>query len=149
MNESYINDIKNATGITVWAKSKWLNAVYVQGTQSNIEALENLSFVTGIEWMDKDLNFPQPSPTPNKFAVEENRIIYDYGIAANQIEMIKGDFLHQQDFTGDGIIIAVMDSGFHFSTNPAFSHIVNNNKLLGTYDFSAGLQMLQVRGPME
>jgi subtilisin family serine protease len=139
---AYINQVKNATGITVFAKSKWMNCVYVQGTQGNIENLLNLSFVTSVEWMDKDLNtFPVPDGkgTPNdKFDLENlnSRIVYNYGDAANQIEMIKGDFLHEQDFTGEGMIIAVLDSGFpNVQTNPAFSHIINENRLLGTFDF--------------
>jgi len=139
---NYINQIKSASGITVFAKSKWMNCVYVQGTQGNIEDLLNLSFVTSVEWMDKDLNnFPVPDTggTPNdKFDLENlnTRIVYNYGDAANQIEMIKGDFLHEQDFTGEGMIIAVLDSGFpNVETNPAFTHIIDENRLLGTFDF--------------
>jgi len=140
VNEAYITQIKNASGITVFAKSKWMNCVYVQGSQANIEALTNLSFVTSIEWADKDLNFPTPSNGKNNETTEvvpsNGRIVYDYGQAANQIEMIRGDFLHEEDFTGAGMIIAVMDSGFpDFATNPGFAHIINENRLLGTYDF--------------
>ncbi len=142
VTEAYIAQVKNATGITVFAKSKWMNCVYVQGSQGNIENLLNLGFVSTVEWMDKDLNtFPVPDTQGNgddKFAMENvnNRIIYDYGAAANQIEMLKGDFLHEEDFTGEGMIIAVLDSGFpNVANNPAFSHIVDDNRLLGTFDF--------------
>lgn len=137
---SYIDQIKNASGITYFAKSKWMNCVYVQGQQSDIEALLDLSFVIDIEWADKDLNtFPAHEGNPgDKFAVEnmQQRIEYDYGAAANQIEMIAGDYLHEQDFTGEGMIVAVMDSGFpDFQTNPGFAHVMANNRLLGTFDF--------------
>jgi len=141
VNEAYIIQVKNATGISVFAKSKWMNCVYVQGTQTNIENLLNLSFVSSVEWADKDLNtFPTPDDytSEDKFAIENvnNRIVYNYGAAANQIEMIKGDFLHQENFTGEGMIVAVLDSGFpDVNTNPAFSHIVNEGRLLGTFDF--------------
>jgi hypothetical protein len=139
VTESYITQIKNASGITYWAKSKWMNCVYVQGTIPDIEALLNLSFVVDIEWADKDLNFPNPIGTASdKFAVENqnSRIDYNYGAAANQIEMIEGDYLHELDFTGEGMVIGVTDSGFpSFVSNPAFSHVVNNNRLLGTFDF--------------
>ncbi len=139
VTESYITQIKNAAGITYWAKSKWMNCVYVQGTMPDIEALLNLSFVTDIEWADKDLNFPNPIGTASdKFAVENqnSRIEYNYGAAANQIEMIEGDYLHELNFTGEDMTIAVMDSGFpNFANNPAFSHVISNNRLLGTFDF--------------
>jgi serine protease AprX len=139
VNESYISTIKSQPGITVYSTSKWLNAVYVSGTQAEVEDLLNLSFVSAVEFMDPDLNlFPVPFPTPDKFALENesSRIVYNYGAAANQIQMLAGDFLHEQDFTGDGMIIAVLDSGFpNVTTNPAFAEMISENRLLGTFDF--------------
>ena len=140
VNETYITTIKDTPGITVWAKSKWMNCIYVQGTMADIEALNDLSFVVGLEYADKDLNWPNPVPVTDKFAIEQQqeRIEYDYGAAANQIEMISGDFIHRQDFTGEGMIVAVMDSGFpNFENNPGYAHVMANNRLLGTYDFYA------------
>ena len=139
VTEAYIQEVKNSPGITYWAKSKWMNCVYVQGTVNDLEALLDLPYVVGIEYADKDLNFPNPQPVPDKFKVladPQSRVEYNYGAAANQIEMISGDYLHQQEFTGEGMIIAVMDSGFpNFASNPGFAHIVDNGRLLGTFDF--------------
>jgi hypothetical protein len=51
--------------------------------------------------------------------------------------MIAIDYVHEQDFTGDGMIVAVLDSGFpNVVNNPAFSNIVSDGRLLGTYDFA-------------
>jgi subtilisin family serine protease len=139
VTESYITTLKSQPGITVHSKSKWMNAAYVSGSQSQIQNLLNLAFVTVIEFMDPNLNlFPEPHPTPDKFELEnmQGRIIYDYGAAANQIEMLGGDFLHEQDFSGEGMIIAVLDSGFpNVVGNPAFSDMISENRLLGTFDF--------------
>lgn len=64
------------------------------------------------------------------------RIVFDYGVTANQVQMIGADFLHQEDLTGDGMVIAVLDSGFpNVESIPAFAHLVNSGRLLGTYDF--------------
>ncbi len=38
--------------------------------------------------------------------------VFNYGNSANQIQMLNGHLLHQQDYTGSGKIIAVMDGGF-------------------------------------
>ncbi|MDC7993986.1 S8 family serine peptidase [Altibacter sp. HG106] len=138
VNEDYIAQVKAANGIAVLAKSKWMNCVYVQGTQANIEDLLNLSFVTEVEYADKDLNFmPGPRNPSEKFEEEHpSRIVYDYGAATNQITMLNGDFLHEQDLTGDGMIVAVLDSGFpNIASIPAFSEVVSEGRLLGTYDF--------------
>ncbi len=139
VNESYITQIKNATGINVYSKSKWMNCVYVRGSQSNIEDLLDLSFVTSVEFADKSLNFlPEINRTVDKFEIENSssRIEYNYGAAANQIEMLKGEYLHEQDFTGEGMIVGVLDAGFpSVNTNPGFANMVNDGRLLGTYDF--------------
>jgi serine protease AprX len=126
----------------VYAKSKWMNAVYVRGAQGDIQDLVSENYVSSVEFMDKSLNFGPGTgtrTTPDKFAIEnqQSRITYNYGAAANQTTMLKVDYLHEQDFTGDGIVVAVLDSGFpNVINNPAFSHIVSDGRLLGTYDFA-------------
>jgi len=140
VNEDYITQIKDATGITVYSKSKWMNCVYVKGTQANIENLYDLSFVVDVEYADKSLNLFPGVPIEDKFAIENetNRIVYDYGAAANQIEMLAGDFLHELDYAGEDMIIAVLDAGFPtVNSNPGFASMVSEGRLLGTYDFQA------------
>ena len=52
--------------------------------------------------------------------------------------MLKADYLHEQDFTGDGMIVAVLDAGFpSVITNPGFAEIISEGRLLGTYDFES------------
>lgn len=137
VNENYITQIKAQTGITVFAKSKWMNCVYVRGTQSNIENLLNLPFVTGVEYADKTLNFASGNnPVEDKFAFENINRNFNYGFAANQIEMIAGDYLHDEGFTGSGITIAVLDSGFPgVDTQGGFAYVRDDGRILGTYDF--------------
>jgi len=116
-----------------------MNAVYVRGSVSNINDLLNKEFVTEVEFADKDLNFRKPKGhTPDKFKIEnqQSRIEYNYGDAANQTEMLSVDFLHENDFTGEGMIIAFMDGGYpNVMNNPAFEDLRNEGRLLGTYDF--------------
>ena len=140
VNETYITTLKGIPGITVFAKSKWMNCVYVRGNLQDLDALEALDFVTHLEYADKSLNLvPIPgSSTKDKLSFENkaNSIVYDYGAATNQVEMIAANYLHQQDFTGEGIDIAVLDSGFPgVLTNPAFDSILDQGRLLGTYNF--------------
>jgi serine protease AprX len=140
INENYVTQIKNASGITVLSKSKWMNCVYLIGSQSNIEALLDLPFVTNVEYADTSLNLFPGAPIENKFALEEanQRINYNYGSAANQIEMLSGDYLHELDYTGEGMIVAVLDAGFpSIDTNPGFQKMRDENRILGTYDFEA------------
>lgn len=140
VNEAYITAIKDISGITVFAKSKWMNCVYVRADLQSLEALEGLDFVSHVEFANKSLNLAPiiGGPIEDKFLIENqtNSIVYDYGAATNQVEMIAANFLHQQDFTGTGVDIAVLDSGFPgVLTNPAFETILDQGRLLGTYNF--------------
>ncbi|WP_435412222.1 S8 family serine peptidase [Psychroserpens mesophilus] len=137
VNENYITQIKNQTGITVMAKSKWFNAVYVIGLELDIIALEALDFVEYIDFADKSLNADsRVAMFSNKFEIEETLVDFTYGSSQNQIEMIGVDHLHFSDYTGEGIIIAVLDSGFpNVNTMAAFQRLRDNGDLLGGYDF--------------
>ncbi|TBN04896.1 T9SS type A sorting domain-containing protein [Hyunsoonleella flava] len=136
VNENYITQIKSATGISVLAKSKWFNAVHVRGNQADIEALGNLSFVSNIDFANDNLNSDKSfkSKTINK--LEGALTNFNYGNAANQIEMFNGNELHMLNYTASGITIAVLDSGFpNVNTIAAFQRMRDDGHLLGAYDF--------------
>jgi hypothetical protein len=66
----------------------------------------------------------------------ETLVNFNYGTSANQIQMLNGHLLHQQNYTGQGKIIAVMDGGFPgVDTAAPFARLRNNNKILGGYDY--------------
>ena len=140
LNESQKAAIEAANGITVYAKSKWMNAVYVRGTETNVNNLLNLDFVVDVEFMDRSLNrsFPN-SGISDKFEIEnQERVIYNYGDATNQTEMLNVDYLHENNYTGEDILVAFMDNGFPgVLTNPAYANLRNEGRLLGYYDFVA------------
>lgn len=140
LNETQKATIQSTSGITVLAKSKWLNAVYVRGTESNINNLLNLPFVIDVEFADKSLNRPVGGKqfTNDKFEIENNqsRPVYNYGSATNQTEMINVNYLHENDYTGQDIIVAFMDNGYPgVLTNPAYATLRSEGRLLGYYDF--------------
>jgi serine protease AprX len=138
---AYYSQVKNATGITVLAKSKWLNAIHVQGTPVDINNLKSFSFVAEIEFANNGLNAKgkttqRSSNTKHKNKFTEVSANFNYGDAENQITMLKGDYLHQEGFTGTGMHIAVIDAGFpNVNTLAAFKRLRDNNQILGGYDF--------------
>ncbi|WP_308992047.1 S8 family serine peptidase [Mariniflexile litorale] len=137
VNETYISQLKGATGISVFAKSKWFNAVHVRGTETNINnLLINFSFVDHIEFADKSLNVLKKVKHKQQSKFTETLISYNYGSAANQVQMIKGDQLHLLNYTGTGMTMAVIDAGFpNVNTMSGFQRLRNANNILGTYDF--------------
>ena len=132
VDEGFITQIKAQTGITVVAKSKWLNVVHVLGTETDINALTALTFVDHIEFADDNLN-ARSSQNQNKFDIENSQTVFNYGSAANQIEMFNGDDLHLADFTGTGMTVAVLDAGFpNVQTMSGFNRLNTNNGILGS-----------------
>jgi len=139
----YIDQITAANGITVMAKSKWLNCLHIRGTVDDINALTTFSFVEKVRFANASLNIGGRLSAYNK----KNRIkkvnknldvqtTFNYGNSNNQIQMLNGNLLHQQNYTGAGKIIAVIDAGFPgVDVLPAFQRLRDNNLILGGYDF--------------
>ena len=136
VDETYITLLKNATGITVLAKSKWFNAVHVQGIKADIDNLLAESFVDHIEFADRNLNASRSVVVKDKFEIENKQTNLEYGNALNQVEMINVDDLHMLGYTGEGIIIAALDAGFgRVNTMSGFQRLRDAGKILGSYDF--------------
>ncbi|MBF6608118.1 MAG: peptidase S8, partial [Flavobacterium sp.] len=140
IEQSYIDQVA-ATAVTVMAKSKWLNAVHVRGVAADIYPLANLSFVASIDFADNALDSSDLSAISTSMAARPAAVQADfqYGNSANQIEMLNGHLLHQQDFTGDGKIIAIMDAGFpQVDAAQPFQRLWDNGLILGGYNFVDG-----------
>jgi hypothetical protein len=140
LETTYVNQVKASMGITVLAQSKWLNALHIRGSQANINALKTLQFVDKVVFANKALNITSKRIGVNQI-LEANiklktTINYNYGTSANQIQMLNGHVLHQQNYTGSGKIIAVLDGGFPgVNTAQPFQKLRDNNQILGGYDY--------------
>lgn len=136
VDENYISLLKEQSGISVLAKSKWFNAVHVRGTETNIKALEGLSFVSSIDFADKSLNNLKAKQQKKESKLESVFTDFIYGTASNQIQMIKGDQLHLANYTGTGMTIAIMDAGFpNVNSMSSFQRLRNAGNILGTKDY--------------
>ncbi|PJJ08948.1 putative secreted protein (Por secretion system target) [Flavobacterium sp. 1] len=140
IDKSFISQIKSVSGITVMAKSKWLNALHVRGTQTVINSLKSFAFVEKVDFADKTLNSTARIAATAKIKsvskVLETQVSFAYGSSANQIQMLHGNVLHQQNYTGSGKIIAILDAGFPgVNTAQPFQRLRDNNQILGGYDF--------------
>lgn len=152
IEQTYVDQIVAAPGITLKAKSKWLNCVHVRGTETDINALTQLSFVQSIKFADDNLN-AQGRQSGNKGSKIQEKAatlqtlhlvnknldvaeLYNYGNSQNQIQMLNGHLLHQANYTGTGKIIAVLDSGFiNVNTTAPFQRLFDNNLILGGYNY--------------
>jgi len=112
VSQIYINDILEL-GITIENESRWLNAVSVMCKISDIEKIAKLKSVKKIE--------PVIGYKKTKIEYAEDTLSnsrdYDYGNALAQIEQINVHELHNAGYTGEGVIILVMDTGFDLTHN--------------------------------
>ncbi|HJY13731.1 MAG TPA: hypothetical protein VJ304_13145, partial [Flavobacterium sp.] len=86
VEKSYITQIKASSGITIMAKSKWLNAVHIRGNQANITALKSFSFVDKVVFANKTLNVTSRKVSGHKETQTSDKlkttIDYAYGNSA-------------------------------------------------------------------
>lgn len=154
LEATYVSQITAATGITVKARSKWLNCLHIRGSVTNIQSLLAFPFVNHVHFADNSLNSKMTipatsSPVNKQLDVQVN---FNYGTSANQIQMLNGHLLHQANYTGTGKIIAVLDSGFlGVDTAQPFQRLFTNNLILGGYNYvsqSSDLYALHNHGTM-
>lgn len=143
IDKNYYNQLKNEPNITILGKSKWLNAIHIQGTETVIKALKNkFNFIESLDFADTSLNTGSKTDSKIKIVNHQNKFkntveTFNYGAAENQIKMLKGNYLHAQGLTGKNQIIAIIDSGFpDVNTLAAFKRIRDNNQILGGYNFA-------------
>lgn len=141
LDQNNIATISSQIGINYITQSKWFNAIYVSGTQTNIEALISFKFVDRVFFMNRSLNSSNSSKKINTLeGIHLNKLEeksnFSYGSASTQINQINLAPLHNAGFTGKGMTIAVLDSGFeNVDVISGFNRARNNGQILGGYDF--------------
>ena len=110
VSNEYVSMIQE-TGANVLHKSRWLNAVSVLATRSELLKIQALPFVRTLRPIPlyRKENF-LGSENSNRSTELHNHL--DYGHAQDQIEQINVHLAHEAGYTGAGIRILVMDTGF-------------------------------------
>ncbi|MFD2200635.1 S8 family serine peptidase [Shivajiella indica] len=121
--------------------SNWLNASIVIADQGNMEEIKNWDFVEKVELVAFGY-VPEGRVSArvngksgiNKNSKSNNNTIetpFDY-----QNSLLGIQEMHEEGYRGKGITIAVFDAGFPgVDQIPGFSHLFENNQLIGTRDF--------------
>jgi len=158
----YVDSLKNM-GFKIKNVSKWFNVAIVYTKDKELLAkAKALSFVVPNKVyvshktksnantnaaiiVEDDKNDPKFILSNLQKALKEDnsektgsfsKFIFNYGKSKNQVEMLNCNYLHYNNFQGQGITIAVLDAGFyHVNELPAFDSIVANNQILGVKDF--------------
>ena len=113
ISPAYLDSLKK-TGGRIITQSKWAKTVVVENSDSTVaDRLTRLPMVDSVKWVWKgkhpDLTCHQDTTRINTTNTRQRNY---YGYAEKQIQMLKGDKLHQAGFRGKGMTIAVIDAGF-------------------------------------
>ena len=147
----YIDSISLAGNVTVLNKSKWLNQVCIQTTDAAALAkINSFPFVISANPVRRTQAIEiSENKTKNKFKEETYQTsvtqslqtttdYFNYGNSLPQIHIHEGEFLHNNGFRGEGMLLAMMDDGFRdYQTVTAFDSARKNNQIIETYDFVA------------
>ncbi len=135
---SYVTNIANL-GYTVTDYSKWLNGVAVDATSDQIAELSTLPYVASVEKFAKTGKMTSTGKKFEKFEpinLRDGKTSFNYGTGAAQIDQVNLRALHVAGFTGSGMSIAVIDTGFPtVNTGSAYSRLRNNGLIKGVYNF--------------
>jgi hypothetical protein len=111
--EHYVKKLKN-NAISIIHRSKWLNAVSAYIHESQYKKLLALNFVEKIKPV-KSFKFKGKEKTEESTGLKRTNL--EYGPSFNQNDMLGIPAYHTRGYAGNGIRIAVFDTGFKTSHN--------------------------------
>jgi len=142
VNQQYIDELVSwKEGITVLHSSKWFNAVAIQfedSTKSFLTGIENLAFFEDTVLLATALKEGDDKPFfTDKYDLElEAESIEEFEDSEAQLDFMNGLILHDNEFKGQGMLIAVIDNGFrNVDTLSAYKHLYDENHVIATKDF--------------
>lgn len=141
VNPQYLEPIL-VKGFKIHSTSKWLNgvAIITEAASSNPEDLKSFEFVKDVF----PIGFKRDPQTIKSIGPRDYKESYKtkddyYGLGKNQINMLKGEYLHKMGYKGQEMHIAIMDGGFDgMPETPGFDSLFVNGQILGTHDFVEG-----------
>jgi subtilisin family serine protease len=140
LSASYVEKVAAAV-VRVRQRSRWLNAVSVEATRAQLEAVEALPFVTRLDLVRRYRvrqderagapDAPARSASPTRKA---SATAIDYGASSGQLAQIGVPPLHEMGFHGEGVVVAVFDTGFNSLNHEVFSSM----RIVAARDFVNG-----------
>lgn len=116
----YVVQVEELASLPVRTASRYLNAVSIMLTPHQIELLLENPFVQEVRPVGVSTFSPgEDVPAPDS-----------YGLSKSQLEQVYIFALHQRGWTGSGVVIGMLDSGFEL-VHPC----LQSTHVLGTWDF--------------
>ncbi len=134
ISDAYVQAVEK-TGARIRTHSRWLNAVSILVTGDQIDAVSRLPFVKSVEPVRRSRTDRMASTTQSSNCTGSAAGSGSfYGLSEGQLRLINLIALHEAGFTGDGVIIGVLDTGFR-TTHEAFNHPDHPLQIVAEWDF--------------
>lgn len=133
-------DAVAATGARIHVTSRWVNAVSVYATRGQLEQIARLACVAKLQPVARAARIAPPLPEeaedqrPSRHREGTSARSLDYGASEAQLAQINLITLHEAGYTGDGVIVGILDTGFRRS-HEAFNHPLRPLNVIAEYDF--------------
>jgi subtilisin family serine protease len=122
-------------GAEIVVESRWLNGVSVRASEEQLARIAALPFVRGVQPVARMRREPAPDRPPTGEAPTQQaaRDAF-YGRSFDQLAQIRLTELHAQGYTGAGVVIGVLDTGFA-RWHEAFNDPGHGLQVLAEWDF--------------
>ena len=133
VEEKYIQSVQSHT-IRIRHRSRWLNAVSAEAYGYALQRIADLALVKKVDRV-RSFHFREPDLTQTQ-SIEKPSLItephaFDYGPSFNQLNQINVPALHDLGYSGKGVLICMLDTGFKNFTHQALDHL----DIQATWDF--------------
>lgn len=128
VSSSYRDSIVAAGNVKILYTSRWFNQVIIQTSDTlALRKIQSFPFVVNTRSEGRKSAARKATPVPEKISGDET-----YGGAKPQMELHHAQFLHDNNYKGQQMIIAVIDNGFpSVDVNRAFT----TTRIISTWDF--------------
>jgi len=130
----YISDVL-ATGAKKREILRWFNAVTVEATATQLGQIAMLPCVSGIKKVAV-ASYPEDYVKMSSASGLQSLITttLNYGQSLPQLEQINVPVAHELGFTGQDVLVCMLDTGYRLG-HQAFQTAIGSGRLLAQYDF--------------
>lgn len=134
---NYVEKVESL-GFRLKQKSKWLNSISGFIPITSLNLISNLTYVNKIDLVARLPKIYESSESD--FQIEPNRTnqqkiqntnLFDYGNSFTQLQQINVPAVHSLGYTGQDVLICLMDTGFNNLAHEVFSSM----NIMAAYDF--------------
>lgn len=144
VNPAYIDSLTAAGNVQVLYTLRWTNQAVIRTDDgAALARILQLPFVRTVSQSalrragsgtSGSRQMPVPGQAPARLTGTND---LDYGSGYTQVHLHEGEYLHNRDLLGDGMLIAVLDGGFtSANNNRAFSHLRDQQQIVYTRNFT-------------